>query len=284
MAAPISERDLIQLNAYLDGEMSAEEREAFERRLAQDAALQRELEALRATVALLHMAERVPLPRSFTLDPAVYGRQVRPSWMQRLRTARPMTFAAAGALIVIALVVGVLLWNSVAWFGSPTMVAMEAAPVQTEEPPAEMMAAPAEEAAAPEVGAAAVEGAMEEEAVSEGGPLATEQPGFADRLPAGSPTPAEETRMAPPSAGGITPPAAETLAEGLTATPEVEAAVPAQEGTLQVMPGQRATEEAKVSAPAGGVPLVWALGVGAALILLIAALAVIRLVRKRPQR
>ncbi len=126
MAAPMNERDWIQLNAYLDGEMSAAEREAFERRLAQDPALQQELETLRATVALLHMAERVPVPRNFTLDPAVYGRQVRPNWLARLQAARPMALAAAVATVAI-IAGGVLLWNSAMQFASPTMVAMEAA-------------------------------------------------------------------------------------------------------------------------------------------------------------
>lgn len=282
----MSERDLIQLNAYLDGEMSAEEREAFERRLVQDAALQRELEALRTTVALLHMAGRVPLPRSFTLDPAVYGQRARAGLLGRLRVTRPMTFAAAGALIVVALIVGgVLLWNAVALLGgaAPTMVAMEAIEEQTEEPAAEMMAAPAEEAAAPEVGAAAAEGAVEEDAAVGAAPLATEQPSPAERLLTGSPAPAEGTRMAPPSAGGATLPTAEAFAEGLTATPEVEAAVPAQEGTLQVMPGRRATEEAKADTLTGGGLLMGAIAVGVAVLLLIAAFVVIRLTRARRQ-
>lgn len=56
MSTPINEQEYIQLNAYLDGELSAGERELFEQRLAGDPSLQAELRALRATKMLLGMA------------------------------------------------------------------------------------------------------------------------------------------------------------------------------------------------------------------------------------
>ncbi len=274
MAAPMNERDWIQLNAYLDGEMSAAEREAFERRLAQDPALQQELETLRATVALLHMAERVPVPRNFTLDPAVYGRQVRPNWLARLQAARPMALAAAVAAVAI-IMGGVLLWNSAMQFASPTMVAMEAAQEQTEEPAVGIMAGPAEEAAPPlEAGATVPE---------EGAP--------ADRSGLGTPaleeesvkTPVEEGtaafQMAPPSAGGaIQPPLPTGEAFAEEATPEVEAAVPAQEGTPQVAPTPRPTPEAAFGPKVLGLALI---GLGGVILVLMGAPILIRFIRTR---
>lgn len=278
----MNERDWIQLNAYLDGELSAAEREAFERRLAQDPALQQELETLQATVSLLHMAERVPVPRNFTLDPAVYGQRVRPGWLARLQAARPLTLAAAVAAVAIV-VGGVLLWASGMRFGAaaPTMVAMEAVQVQTEEPAAEMMAAPAEEAAPPpEMGAAA-----------------PEEIAPADRSALGTPTPTQEVaktaveegtgevQVAPPSAGGATQlpaPTGEMEMFAEEATPELEAAVPAQEGTPQIAPTPRPTQEVTAGLRMPSLALI---GAGGALILLlVGGLILMHLMRTRSPR
>ncbi len=143
MAAPLNERDQIQLNAYLDGELSDAERAALERRMAQDAALRAEFESLRATVALLGMAERIRVPRSFTLDPAVYGKPARGGRFQWLIPARAAALASLGALVVVALVGGALLLRGLVGGAAAPSVAMEPAPAGPEV----MMMAPAEEAA-----------------------------------------------------------------------------------------------------------------------------------------
>ncbi|MGF1504333.1 MAG: hypothetical protein ACFB51_04240 [Anaerolineae bacterium] len=71
----MDEQDFIRLNEYLDDELDAQTRAALEQQLLGDPAMQADLDSLRATVALLQQLETVPVPRSFTLDPAQYGRK-----------------------------------------------------------------------------------------------------------------------------------------------------------------------------------------------------------------
>ena len=61
-------RDL--LSPYLDGEVTQEERALVEQALAASAELQRELELLRRTVALVTALPPIPAPRPFTLTEA----------------------------------------------------------------------------------------------------------------------------------------------------------------------------------------------------------------------
>lgn len=177
MSTPLSERELIELNAYLDGELSAAERAAFEQRLDASPELQAELASLRQTKALLGMAEPVPLPRSFTLDPAVYGAPEPRSLWERLGLPPVAVFAPAAAALVAALVcVGVLVISQGP--GRPLQVAMEERAVE-EEP--SMMQAPAEEEAAPageeaaEAEMAAPPAADEEAAEAEPGAFAAQE-------------------------------------------------------------------------------------------------------------
>lgn len=63
-----------RLSAYIDGTLSSRERQKLERELQQDARLRAELHDLQRTVKMLRSLPTLPLPRHFTLDPAVYGR------------------------------------------------------------------------------------------------------------------------------------------------------------------------------------------------------------------
>jgi len=159
----MNERDLIDLNAYLDGELTAQERVAFESRLAQDAVLRGELQALRATVAVLQMAEPIRAPRNFTLDPAVYGKPEKRSLWDRLGLPAKILIPAGAAIVATLMCVGaIVLYGS----GSGAPAAMVA-----EESAADMQQMEAAEAPLPATGevgaAAAAEEAMEEPAAEE---------------------------------------------------------------------------------------------------------------------
>lgn len=107
-----SERDLELLSAYLDGELTDREREALEKRLAQDGTLRATLQSLRDTVALVRDLPPLKAPRNFTLDPAVYGRPVR--WWQRWFTLGTVLqiSGALGAAASMVLIVAAFLLSS----------------------------------------------------------------------------------------------------------------------------------------------------------------------------
>ena len=73
----LSEHQLEQLSAYLDGELPAHERIAVEQQLQDNPALTAELREMQTMLAMLRDVPAVQPPRTFTLDPAQYGRQPR---------------------------------------------------------------------------------------------------------------------------------------------------------------------------------------------------------------
>ncbi|MBN1286698.1 MAG: hypothetical protein JXB47_14970 [Anaerolineae bacterium] len=96
------DRDLERLSAYIDDALAPEERRALEARLAENAALRADLDALRETVQLLHDLPPVRAPRNFTLDPEVYGRRARGrdfTWWS-VRLAGALSAAASVALVL----------------------------------------------------------------------------------------------------------------------------------------------------------------------------------------
>jgi hypothetical protein len=253
----LNENDWILLNAYLDGELASGEQAAFEARLARDPALQAELDLLQQTVALIGMAQRQPVPRSFTLDPKIYGRarsrRASASWLApALGTAGALLAAGlicGGALVMAAGVGGVGGFGPAAapaeeeaaehyeapmaaeaegesteaaelMVGVPTVV-VEAVPA---EPLAEE-AAPAEEEAAAEEAAPA---AAEEEwlGTATPGPAQAESGGAADWAQTVPPSEGE-VPLGPPlgigggggGGGGEVPPPAATERSAVTDTP-----------------------------------------------------------------
>ncbi len=66
-----------QLHAYLDNALTPPEHRHFEQELAQNTALKAEVDDLRAMKQQLRDLPSRPVPRNFTLDPAVYGRPAR---------------------------------------------------------------------------------------------------------------------------------------------------------------------------------------------------------------
>ncbi len=118
---PLTEQDLTLLSSYIDGQLTPGERASLEARLAQDADLSAELDSLWATVGLLRMAERLQVPRSFTLDPNVYGRPQRASFWGRFRLSALSPLASAGAAIAVLMILGggLVLATSFVGAGSP---------------------------------------------------------------------------------------------------------------------------------------------------------------------
>src|SRR5579859_398484 len=100
-AMPVSEQDFEELSAYLDGQLSPDQRRALEGRLAQDAALRGALDDVRGTLAILQAAPRLMPPRNFTLDPARYARG-KPWWA---RYGAMQTIGAVGALASATMIV-----------------------------------------------------------------------------------------------------------------------------------------------------------------------------------
>ena len=108
--SPLSERDLELLSAYLDGALAEPDRVALEERLAREESLRVALDDLRANRQLLRSLPLLKAPRSFALDPAVYGR--RTAWWRRA-LAFENAFQLAGALgaaaSLLLVIIGLLL-------------------------------------------------------------------------------------------------------------------------------------------------------------------------------
>ncbi|MCE7945803.1 MAG: zf-HC2 domain-containing protein [Chloroflexi bacterium CFX4] len=99
MMPPQAPEEFDLLSAYLDGVLSARQREALEARLAESPDLRAQLDDLRALRATLRAAPTLQPPRNFTLDPALYARK---AWWSRagvLRTLGSLSAAAAALLI-----------------------------------------------------------------------------------------------------------------------------------------------------------------------------------------
>ncbi|MEM7111566.1 MAG: hypothetical protein AAF614_03985 [Chloroflexota bacterium] len=77
------------LTAYVDGELSPQDVQQFEALMVQDSSLQAEVEAQQLLQQRMQLAARRRAPRSFTLDPAVYGVPESPSVFERLFGGQP---------------------------------------------------------------------------------------------------------------------------------------------------------------------------------------------------
>lgn len=89
-------RDVMLLSAYLDDELTAEERIQFEKRLQSDSQLQAELDELRQTIAFIQQMPLLKAPRNYTLNPAEFQPRTRPM-IYRLRPV----LAVAAALVMV---------------------------------------------------------------------------------------------------------------------------------------------------------------------------------------
>jgi anti-sigma factor RsiW len=131
----LNDRDLELISAYIDGQLSAEERREVERRLDNEANLRLAYEELRATVQVLRDLEPVRPPRSFTLDPANVALQRPPA--TRLGWGRLLQVAGVFAAVLVA-AIGTLSVIGSLGSGTPASAPMVAAPTPAPASPLEL--------------------------------------------------------------------------------------------------------------------------------------------------
>jgi anti-sigma factor RsiW len=92
--------------AYLDGMLNDRARLRFEQEMAQDAALQAQVEQLRFVKQRLRQLPQREVPRNFILDPAKQGRPARQPWVQAYPVLRTAT-ALAAFFFIFAVAAGI---------------------------------------------------------------------------------------------------------------------------------------------------------------------------------
>jgi len=97
----ISNRDWVQLSAYLDGELSVREADKLEGRLDAEPELRAALEDLRETKQILSRTPRIKVPHNFTLTPQQVG-------LKRARSAAVGYSWAAAVLSILFIAVVVV--------------------------------------------------------------------------------------------------------------------------------------------------------------------------------
>ena len=135
------------LSAYLDGELSEEERRTLEARLSRDPELRTELRAMHHTVSLMRELPQVEAPRNFILTPSMTERRV-PEKKAGTRRRR-MTWVApllTAATTVVSLLFAIVLVGDLLLSGIGGMASAPAPLRQADEAPAVALeAAPTDE-------------------------------------------------------------------------------------------------------------------------------------------
>lgn len=103
----LSNTDWQLLSEYLDGQISARDKAALEKRLQTQEELRAGLDELRQTRALLRSVSKQRVPRNFTLTAAMVEK-VRPRPWLRLIPALNFTSAAAALAVIVVMVVNFL--------------------------------------------------------------------------------------------------------------------------------------------------------------------------------
>jgi hypothetical protein len=118
----ITFRDIEQLSAYLDGQLSWAETTRLETRLASDRELASALSDLRQTRTVLRKTPQRRAPRNFTLTPKLAG--IRPPVP---RAVPALSWASAVAAVLFVCTLGVNLLGQLS-FGAAAPMAVESAP------------------------------------------------------------------------------------------------------------------------------------------------------------
>jgi hypothetical protein len=133
------------LSAYLDGQVTAAERDRVDAHVRQCASCQSELDSLRRTIMLLQALPRVSVPRAFTLSEVQVGIRrpgAQPAWLGGLIRG----LGAVTAVALVALMAATLLRTPTAQVAR----VVPASQAPSAEPPTAVMEAPAVAAPAEE--------------------------------------------------------------------------------------------------------------------------------------
>lgn len=207
------------LSAYLDGEVTPEERALVERSLTSGDAAWR-LDALRQTVAWVGQLPRVPLPHSFTLSEAdvLPVRSGQPWWRAFLSPVFLRNATAVATMLFLVVLVGNLILSNAA----PAAPMPTSATVVVLQVPAEMAVPEVAPLAANEDAAAKVAPSPDAAAMSAAGPAAASTPEAGAALETERQTvvsgAAEPTQPAP-----LPTPPDTTSSAAVTAVPEAPA-------------------------------------------------------------
>lgn len=127
----LNDRNVEQLSAYLDGELTEAERATLEARLQADPALRGELDSLRQTVALVRALPTLKAPRSFALTAEQAGLVARPRPLPFYVSSAFSALSAAAAVVLVALSAYLLLGMQPALAPAPAALMMEVAAAPT---------------------------------------------------------------------------------------------------------------------------------------------------------
>jgi anti-sigma factor RsiW len=208
MSSP-SFRDIEQLSAYLDGQLSRDKRARLEVRIQADPALSAALEEIRQTRALLRRTPQRRAPRNFRLTPKMVG--IRPPVP---RLVPVLSWASAVAMLLFIFTLGTSLVGQLSSSGT-------AAPMLAAAPNGFGAGqAPAATAAPATMAPAFAAPATSAPATAAPAPIASATPPAAnDTMPAPTTLPATATaQVSAMSAAEATPPPAARLAPYALAT------------------------------------------------------------------
>lgn len=101
------------LSAYLDGQVSSDERSQIEKKLASEDAFRRAIEELRHTRIVIRSMPRRRAPRNFTLTPEMVTIRRRQGWFPVLRFSSAFAALASVVLFALQLLPGVITGGAV---------------------------------------------------------------------------------------------------------------------------------------------------------------------------
>ncbi len=165
---PQAEKDREMLNAYVDGQLNAADARRMEEKIQADPALQVEINQLLLLKQQLRAMPHRRVPRSFVLDPTLYGapeRRPLSNAYPALRTATALTALLFVFVLGLSLVQGSVGGDLVPAAQVALFEAADESAAEVAEAPLAAEAPPAEDLSAATAATVVEEEAMEEEAL-----------------------------------------------------------------------------------------------------------------------